>query len=634
MSINGGSSTSHGGQRAWWKRYGVAALAVCAAFAVVIVDPTLFRAKGTAQLLLSLLVLVAAWYGGLGPGLFAGSAIFVCTWPGELNTPNVLRMLVFVALCLLCSALMESLHRSRKMAVSEATTRRERESALRRSDALQSAVLTSAFDCIITLDDQGRIIEFNPAAEQTFGLARADAIGRSLGEFVTLPNEAGQQENHSPTAITAQQFAKARDRTELSARRQDGTAFPAELSIAPFGVDGDRFFAAYLREITVRKRLEDELRRQAEALRGASQSKDEFLAMLAHELRNPLAALSGAAAISARSSDPEDLEWSRNTIQRNIKQLARLIDDLLDVSRVTQGKIGLRKEHLEASPIIDQAVDSIQNLLAPKGHQIAVSLDRGSLWVDADPARLEQIVANLLANAIQYSEEGSYIRLRAQRRDGEVLITVRDRGQGIRPELLPHVFELFRQGDRSLARTEGGLGIGLTMVRALAELHGGTVTASSDGPGNGSEFVVRLPAGTRNDVPAPVQPIRSPTLKRNGNRILVVDDNVDLSRALTTLLSRFGYEAQAVNDGHAAIEAARALRPEVVLLDLGLPGIDGFEVARRLRSEEGFQETIIIAITGYGQEDGGRYSREEGFNHHLIKPVQIEALVALLESTE
>ena len=442
-------------------------------------------------------------------------SILILTLPRELTIPNVMRMLIFTGQCLLCSALMESLHRSRKTAVSEATERRASELAL-------------------------------------------------------------------------------------------------------------------VREINARQRLEDELRRQAEALREASRRKDEFLAMLAHELRNPLAALSGTADIAARSSDPEDLEWSRNAIQRNIKQLARLIDDLLDVSRVTQGKIELRRERLEASSAMEQAVDSIQYLLATKGHQIAVSLDRGSLWVDADAARLQQIVSSLLINAIQYSEEGSYIRLAACRQDGEVLISVRDRGQGIPPDLLPHVFDLFKQGDRSLARTEGGLGIGLTMVKALTELHGGTVTAASDGPGKGSEFVVRLPTARR-EPPSPLEPTATPAKKRTGNRILVVDDNVDLSRALTTLLSRFGYDAQAVNDGDTAIEAARALRPEVVLLDLGLPGIDGFEVARRLRREEGVRDATIIAITGYGQEDGGRYSREEGFNHHLIKPVQIEALVALLE---
>ena len=311
--------------------------------------------------------------------------------------------------------------------------------------------------------------------------------------------------------------------------------------------------------------------------------------MLAHELRNPLAALSGAVAISARSRDPDDQEWARNSIQRNIKQLARLIDDLLDVSRVTRGKIELRRERIEASSVVDQAVDSVQYLLATKGHQVAVSVTRGALWVDADPTRLQQMLSNLLTNAIQYSEAGSYIRLRAERRDGEVVFSVRDNGQGIRRDLLPHVFEMFTQGDRSLARTEGGLGIGLTMVKALAEMHGGTVTARSDGPGKGSEFVVKLPYGLRDEEEAAVPAPRAgtPAQRQRGNRVLVVDDNVDLSRAFTTLLTRFGYEARGVYDGHSAIEAARKLRPDVVLLDLGLPGMDGYEVARRLRTEEG-----------------------------------------------
>ena len=413
MSMLERSITTRGGQQPWWKRYGVAALSVSGAFAVLAMFPELFQAKGTAQLLLSLLVLVAAWYGGMGPGLFAGSAILFCMWPTELTTPNVTRALIFTGQCLLCSALMESLHRSRRTAVSEAAARHARESALRRSDALQSAVLTSAFDCIMTLDDEGRIVEFNPAAEQTFGLARAAAIGRRLCELVDFPEVHQKEQSGSPAASIAAAFAKARDRTELLAKRQDGSVFPVELAIAPFGVDGEKFFAAYLRDITVRKRLERELRQHADALGEASRRKDEFLAMLAHELRNPLAALSGAVAIAARSNDPDDLEWSRNAIQRNIRHLARLIDDLLDVSRVTQGKIELRKEHLEASCAIDQAVDSIQYLLAPKGHQIAVSLDRGSLWVHADATRLQQIIANLLMNAIQYSEEGSYIRVRA-----------------------------------------------------------------------------------------------------------------------------------------------------------------------------------------------------------------------------
>jgi signal transduction histidine kinase/CheY-like chemotaxis protein len=510
MSLNRDLFTRMRGKPARWARYGLAALAPFAVFAIVIAFPVLVQAKGTAQLLMSLAVLIAAWYGGLGPGLLAGALILCLTWPDELTTPNLVRMFVFAIQCVICGGLMGLLHRSREMAQSEANARRESESALRKSDSL--------------------------------------------------------------------------------------------------------------------------LREQTEALHESARRKDEFLAMLAHELRNPLAALSGAVAVMSRSTDAEDLEWSRTTIQRNIKQLARLIDDLLDVSRVTRGKIELRKERFEASSVIDQAVDSVQHLLAPKGHQIAVSLARGSLWVNADPTRLQQIVSNLLTNAIQYSEGGSYIRLRAEQHNGEVVVRVRDNGQGIRPELLPHVFDLFTQGDRSLARTEGGLGIGLTMVKTLAEMHGGTVTASSEGPGKGSEFVLRLPSGAAAEVKvAAAPPTTTPDGARSGNCVLVVDDNVDLSRALTTLLSRFGYDARGVHDGQSAIEAARSLRPDVVLLDLGLPGMDGYEVARRLRREEGFHDATIIAITGYGQEDGGRLTHEEGFNHHLIKPVQIETLVALLE---
>ena len=355
--------------------------------------------------------------------------------------------------------------------------------------------------------------------------------------------------------------------------------------------------------------------------------------MLAHELRNPLAAVSGAAAIAARSSDPEDLEWSRNTIDRNIKQLARLIDDLLDVSRVTQGKIDLRKERLEASQVIDQAVDSIQYLLAPKGHQIAVSLDRGSLWVDADPARLEQIVANLLANAIQYSEEGSYIRVQAQREDGQVLISVRDRGQGIRPELLPHVFDLFKQGDRSLARTEGGLGIGLTMVRAASP----SCTAAPSPPRatdqakEASSWYACPRAGRKTSQPRS-NPFRPPWRgEAETGSSSWTTTSISPAPSLHFFRGSDTRRRPSTTVSPRSKPLAR-LRPEVVLLDLGLPGIDGFEVARRLRCEEGFEETTIIAITGYGQEDGSRYSRAEGFNHHLIKPVQIETLVALLEN--
>ena len=630
MTVKSGSRTTLRGAWAIAGRYGVAALSVVVAFAIKIALPPFLMASGTAELIFALAVLLAAWNGGLGPGFFAAALILQIAWPSDPSAPNLIRVAVLFTLCLMCSISMGLLRRSRELAVSESAARRARESSLRRSDAFQSAVLNSAFDCIITVDEAGRIVEFNPAAEQAFGLSRAEARDRRLAELVNfLTDDPGTEAGRDDLSAAAQ-FSKLAAPAELMARRKDETEFPIELAIAPFGVDGERFFAAFLREITARKRLEDELRRQTDELREGSRRKDEFIAMLAHELRNPLAAISGAFAISARSPVAEDLEWSRLAIDRNIKQLARLIDDLLDVSRVTRGKIELRKERFDVATVIDQAVDSIQYLLAPKGHQLGVSVARGSLWVDADAARLQQILANLLTNAIQYSEPASYISLRAQRREAEIVIRVRDNGQGIRSDLLPHVFDLFTQGDRSLARTEGGLGIGLTMVKALAEMHGGSITAASDGPGKGSEFILCLPSAERLNQPVTSQPSSSQPGQRRGNRILVVDDNVDLTRALTTLLSRFGYEVQAVYDGYAAIEAARIHQPEVVLLDIGLPGMDGYEVARRLRVEEGFRDTTIIAITGYGQEDGYDHSRAEGFNHHLIKPVQIETLVALL----
>jgi CheY-like chemotaxis protein len=326
-------------------------------------------------------------------------------------------------------------------------------------------------------------------------------------------------------------------------------------------------------------------------------------------------------------------------IRRNVRHLAGLIDDLLDVSRLTHGKIELRKKVVDAATVIDRALETIQPFLAKKRQCLDVTVARGSLWVEGDPTRLEQIVSSLLENSVQYSEEGRRIQLIGERtgEGREIVITVRDEGAGIGPELLPRVFDLFTQGDRSLARTEGGLGIGLTVVKSLTEMHGGTVTAASAGPGKGSEFVVRLPAANgpvplRLPHPGSAATTPQPGPKR-GNRILVVDDNEDLTRGLSILLSRIGYEVKAAYDGLSAIEAARAHRPEVVLLDIGLPGMDGYEVARRLRLEEGFRDATIIAITGYGQEEGCRQSRAAGFNHHLIKPVQFDTLVSLLSGT-
>lgn len=374
-----------------------------------------------------------------------------------------------------------------------------------------------------------------------------------------------------------------------------------------------------------------ERREAEEQLREADRRKDEFLAMLAHELRNPLSAIAHGIEILERPSvDEADRAWARDVVFRQVNHLARLIDDLLDVSRVSRGKIELKTQWIEATPVLRHALDTVQPLMNERKHRVDASFGPGGLEVEADPTRLEQIFVNLLTNAAKYTDPGGHIALVARRQGDHLEFTVRDNGIGISPDRLPEMFELFAQGDRSLARSEGGLGIGLTLVKALTEMHGGTLAARSDGPGLGSEFTIRLPAAA----PGAAHVRDADPLARNRTtrhrRILIVDDNIDAARGLSRLLRITGHEVEAVHTGPEGIEMARSSRPEVILLDIGLPGMDGYEVARRLRREPGFTATTIIAISGYGQDEDRRRSREAGFDHHLVKPIEPPALMALL----
>lgn len=372
-----------------------------------------------------------------------------------------------------------------------------------------------------------------------------------------------------------------------------------------------------------------ERERQAQALRESDRRKDEFLAMLAHELRNPLAAVNNAVTILKLSADEESRNWASDVVERQVRQLVRLIDDLLDVSRITSGKIRLRKDFVDASSILDQAVESARPLIDERRHTLGVSIERGNLPVHVDAARVEQIVLNLLTNAAKYTESGGQILLTAKREGEQVVIGVKDNGIGIPPEKLPEMFQLFTQGDRTLARSEGGLGIGLTIVQKLAEMHGGSVVAASGGPGQGSEFMVRLPLA-RKPAGAGTNAQRGRLPAGSGSRILVVDDSVDTARGMVRFLKLLGNEAITVHDGHAAIETARTFRPDFVLLDIGLPGTDGYEVATALRGEELLKDAVIIAVSGYGQEEDRRRSHAAGFDHHLVKPVDFDSLISLI----
>lgn len=397
-------------------------------------------------------------------------------------------------------------------------------------------------------------------------------------------------------------------------------------------------------DITERKRLEREregLLRDAEEARDRAESdaakladadrhKDQFLAMLAHELRNPLAAVRNAVEVAARSGSKEDLEWSRDVTARQVGNFSHLIDDLLDVARIVEGKVQLRKEIVEVSQVVRHAVDAVRPIVDERKHELLLSSTSSGLRLEADSTRLEQVLVNLLTNAAKYTPSGGRIRLIVGLEGGEVVFRVRDNGVGILPELLPGMFDLFTQADCSLDRSEGGLGIGLTLVRSLAELHGGTVSATSDGPGKGSEFVVRLPAaeGRIGVETGPKGKAAAPAGRRF--RVLVVDDNADTASGMARLLKLSGHDVRVAHDGADALVVAGEHRPEVMLLDIGLPGMDGYELAARLRKEEWSKDSVLISVSGYGEARAQDRSQEAGFNHHLVKPVNFDTILALL----
>ena len=370
--------------------------------------------------------------------------------------------------------------------------------------------------------------------------------------------------------------------------------------------------------------------RAIHALEEADRRKDEFLATLAHELRNPLAPIRNSVQSLRLTTTKESLASLVDIMERQVGTMVRLVDDLLEVSRITRGKIELHKERVELSSVIQAAVETVQPLLASARHQLTLALGPQPFFLEADSVRLAQVFANLLNNAAKYTPDGGHIWVSAARDGDEVVVTVGDDGMGISAASLPQIFDLFAQGDISKNRRAGGLGIGLTLARALADLHGGSIVARSEGPGQGSEFMVRLPLTP--DAHAERSELGGPTPQaiRGRIRVLVVDDNQDGANTLRLLLELLGAEVRVEYDGPSALNAFGAFRPEAVLLDIGMPGMDGLEVARRLRRRRDSHDVMLIALTGWGQEKDRRDSEAAGFDHHLIKPVDIEALQGFL----
>jgi signal transduction histidine kinase/CheY-like chemotaxis protein len=369
----------------------------------------------------------------------------------------------------------------------------------------------------------------------------------------------------------------------------------------------------------------------------ARRTKDEFLALLGHELRNPLAPILTALELMKMREGGGALR-ERAVIERQVRHLVRLVDDLLDVSRITRGKIELKKVPVEVCQIVSQGIETASPLLEERSHNLRVSVPRRGLLVDVDELRMAQVVANLLTNAAKYTDPGGQIFVTATRENASIVVRVRDTGAGISQEMLPRVFDMFVQGKQSLDRTEGGLGLGLTIVRSVVELHGGMVAARSEGCGKGTEMELRLPSLPQQLLDLSVRSEDEPVTETSrprlvGRRVLVVDDNSDAAETLADILRELGHTTSVAHDGPTALAAAAAFRPHIALLDIGLPVMDGYELARRLREQPELDKTQLFAITGYGQESDRERSRAAGFQEHLVKPIDLARLATLIDGS-
>jgi two-component system CheB/CheR fusion protein len=416
---------------------------------------------------------------------------------------------------------------------------------------------------------------------------------------------------------------------EVVGKRKDSSTFPMELAVSEFHMAGERYFTGIVRDITDRKRMEGELHQRLQELANADRQKNEFLAMLGHELRNPLAPMRNALHIlKVPIATPAMTEQAREIMDRQLQHMVRLVDDLLDVSRIVRGKVELQKELVDLRDPVRRAWETAQPVIDANGHHLQVDLPAEPIWVMGDMVRLSQVISNLLTNAAKYAGRQARIFI-ALAREGETgTVSVRDTGAGISPELLPRIFDLFVQGDRTPERAQGGLGIGLTLVRRLVDMHGGSVRAYSAGPGLGSEFVVTLPlaaqaGGSKEPALAAALGGRAQT---GGWKVVVVDDNVDACDSIGIILMGFGYQVKCLYDGPSVLPAALQWAPDAFVLDIGLPGMSGLEVAAQLRQHSQFQRTPVIALTGYGQAEDRQRSHAAGINLHLTKPADPQGL--------
>jgi PAS domain S-box-containing protein len=473
---------------------------------------------------------------------------------------------------------------------------------------------------IFLLDPHGRVMSWNAGAQRIKGYAKNEIIGRHFSVFYTADAIARRWPAHELTLA----LREGRFEDEGWRLRKDGTTFWANVVITPLFDDTNslRGFAKITRDLTARRKVEE--------LQRTERQMNEFLAMLAHELRNPLAPIQSALDVVAQR--PDDLatsRWARAIIGRQTQQLSRLVDDLLDVSRITRGKISLRHEPVDVKATIADVVEALHPEITTRRHVVTVTVPEQPVMIDADPTRLAQVLDNLLSNAAKYTPDGGRIAVDAAVEAGVASITITDNGIGMSADLVPRVFTLFVQGERGLDRREGGLGVGLTIAKRLADMQGGSLVAASAGPGLGSRFTLGFPALSPDRMPTePATTLVAAATRRR--RVLIVDDNEDAAESLATLIGILGHDATVLHDGQEALGMAAAARPDLMLLDIGLPGMDGFEVARRLRTIPELKDVRLIACTGYGRDEDIRRIDAAGFDRHLVKPVSAAQIEQLL----
>jgi len=577
-----------------WQPYFVALAAVAAAVALRAgLDPWL--GPRVPYITLFGAIIVAAWYGGAGPAILAAAVAWVAAqllfveprWQVNLD---LIEFTTYAVSSLLIAGLGGAMQSARRR--TEASEERFR------------AFMQNSPSGVFLKDEEGRYLFVNRAGEELIG--RKDWLGKTDDELVA--GRAGGEIRGHDRAVLDHSSPRLYD-LRLPTPQGERTLSSVKFTLSD--ASGRRYVGSITRDVTEQRAAE-------EALREADRRKDRFIATLAHELRNPLAPIRTGVAILGREGTAEaDRAWSRAVIERQVAHMARLVDDLLDVARVTSGKLLLRRERITLAAVVAAALETSRPALEAAGHKLLTRMPAAQAVVDADPTRLAQVLSNLLNNAAKYTPPGGTVEVHVERAGSEAVLSVRDNGMGFPPELAGQLFEPFAQWAPA-EHGAAGLGIGLSLVRGIVELHGGTVSAASDGPGRGSRFEVRLPLAAAEQPTAPRAPA-TPAAAPPGVRVLVADDNRDAADTLCRILALYGYEVRSAYDGAAALEVCESFQPHVAVLDIGMPVRTGYEVARELRARRG-ADLRLIALTGWGTEGDVQRARDAGFDHHLTKP--------------